>query len=146
MMNIINCKCSEKWAGFAPLVLRMVVGIVFLAAGWQKVGMGHEAVAGFFTGAGIPAASFFAFVVTWVETLGGAALILGVLTHWASKLLIIDMLGAIFFVHLSQGFFLPNGYEFALTLAAALFSIMITGPGKWAVTSMKQTTPTQPMV
>ncbi len=132
-MNILNCRCSDKWNAWAPLVLRVVVGITFALHGWQKVSAGNEAIAGFLDSLGIPAAGFFAFVVTYVELLGGIALILGVLTHWAAKLLLIDMAVALFTAHISSGFFLPAGYEFVLLLAAACFSIMITGPGKWAL-------------
>ncbi len=134
--KLLSCKCADSWAAWAPLVLRVVVGIAFMLHGWQKVQMGNAGVAGFFDSIGIPAASFFAFIVTYVEFLGGIALILGVLTHWAAKLLLIDMIVAILVVHLGNGFFVStNGVELALLLAAACFSLMITGPGKWALGS-----------
>ncbi len=134
LKGLLNCKCAKSWGSVAPLVLRVIVGLSFALHGWQKVQMGNAGVAGFFTTLGIPAATFFAFVVTWVEFLGGIALILGILTHWVSKALLIDMLVAIFTAHLGHGFFVNNGGpELALLLAAGTFSLMITGPGKWAL-------------
>lgn len=115
-------------------VLRVVVGIAFLKHGWMKAfGFGLAGTTGFFTAAHIPLPHISAFLVTWVELLGGLALILGALTRPAAALIAIDMLGAIFFVHLKGGFFLPNGYEFALTMLACNVCLMLTGPGSLAV-------------
>jgi putative oxidoreductase len=132
--KLMSCRCAKSWSACAPLVLRVVVGLIFVAHGWQKVQMGNAGVAAFFGTIGIPAATFFAFIVTYVEFLGGIALILGVLTHWAAKLLMINMLVAFFVVHISKGVYLGNiGADIELLLAAATFAIMIMGPGKWAL-------------
>ena len=138
MMNLLNCKCGEKWAGIAPLVLRVVVGVAFALHGWQKIGFGIEGVGQGFASMGIPLPVISGFIVTYLEFLGGIALILGLFTHWASKLLLIDMLVATLFVHLKNGFFVgAGGVELTLLLAAACFSLMITGPGKWALSFRK---------
>ena len=127
------CRCSEKWQQYAPLALRLVIGVTFILAGWMKIQGGVETTAGFFAGVGIPAATFFAIIVMWLEFLGGIALILGFLTHWVAKLLAIVMVVAIFTVHIKNGFFAPAGVQLPLTLLAGLISLMITGPGKWAL-------------
>lgn len=139
MKGILSCACGEKWQDLAPFVLRVVVGISFFAHGWSKLTvMGVDNVGGFFAQIGIPAPIFFATLVTWVEILGGAALILGIMTHWASKLLGIIMIVAIFTAHISNGFFVDNGgYEMALVFLGSLISIMITGPGRWALGGKK---------
>lgn len=134
MKKLLQCRCSEAWQAYGPLVLRLAVGLVFLMHGWQKIQSPAGAVAGFFGSIGIPAPAFFAAVVTYVEFLGGIALILGFLSHWAAKLLAIDMLVAIFAFHWANGFFVDKGgMEFALVLFAANIAIMILGPGKWAL-------------
>jgi putative oxidoreductase len=120
--------------GWGIAVLRVVVGIVFLAHGGQKLFLwGFAGVAGFFGQVGIPAPMLAAIVVTLVECLGGLALLVGLLTRWAAIPLAINMLVAILVVHLKAGFFLPNGYEFALTLLAANIALSLLGSGEAAL-------------
>ncbi len=120
--------------GWGIAALRIVVGIVFLAHGGQKFFVwGFGAVAGGFGQIGIPAPMLAAVIVTLVEFLGGLALLLGLFTRWAAVPLAINMLGAILTVHLRAGFFLPDGYEFALTLLAANLALSLLGSGEASV-------------
>lgn len=130
----ILCKCSEKWGPVAPLVLRLAVGVIFAAHGYQKWTGGVENVAGFFASAGIPAALYSAYLVTFLELAGGILLVLGLFTHWLAKLFALEMLVAFFFVHMGKGIFVQSGgYELVLLLFAASVSLMISGGGKWAL-------------
>ena len=118
-------------------ILRVAVGIVFLAHGWQKVfTFGIHGVQGMLAHMGFPYPAFFAPVSMGVEFLGGIALILGLLTLWAAILLAINMAVAIMKVHLPHGFFLPGGYEFAFTLFAANVALALAGPGAAALDSV----------
>lgn len=120
--------------GWGTTVLRVVVGIVFLMHGGQKLFvLGFGAVAGFLEQLGIPAPMLAAVVVTAVEFLGGVALLLGLFARWAAIPLAINMLVAILTVHLRAGFFLPDGYEFALTLLAANLALALLGSGEASV-------------
>jgi putative oxidoreductase len=120
---------------WGPTVLRFIVGVVFLAHGWQKVHMGVHGVAGFLGMMGIPVPTISAAVLITVELLGGIALILGLGTRWVAMLLAFDMVVAILAVHLKNGFFMPQGYEYALTLLAASISLGLTGGGTASVDS-----------
>ena len=116
------------------LLLRVATGLVFFMHGYQKLGMGVEVVTGFLSGLGFPAAGLFAIILIGVELIGGAALILGVLTRVAAKLTGIVALVALFTVHLSKGFFISEGgFEFILLILAACVSLMITGAGKYSL-------------
>jgi putative oxidoreductase len=115
-------------------VLRIVTGVVFVMHGVQKLFIiGIPQVVGFFGQAGIPYPRFFAIVVSLVELFGGAALVLGVATRVAAALLAIDMAVAILKVHLKNGFFLPMGFEFALSMFAANFCLLLAGGGAASV-------------
>ncbi|HEU4325954.1 MAG TPA: DoxX family protein [Roseiflexaceae bacterium] len=115
-------------------VLRIVVGIVFAAHGWQKLGGGVEGTAGFFGSLGIPLPQVAAVVVIALELLGGIALILGLGTRYVAALLAFNMLVAMLLVHLSNGFFAGDGgVEFVLTLMAACVTLALTGAGAYAL-------------
>lgn len=130
----MNGEALQHWHGWGITVLRLAVGIVFLAHGGQKLFVwGFDNVAAFMGKVGIPAPMLAAIVVTLVEFLGGLALVVGSFTRWAAVLLAIDMLGAILTVHLKGGFFLPAGVEFALTLFAANVALVLLGSGEVSV-------------
>jgi putative oxidoreductase len=115
-------------------IVRVVVGIVFIAHGAQKLfGFGLSGITGGFTQMGVPLPTLSAPVVTFVELLGGIALVLGLFTRIAAILLAIDMLGAIVLVHFKNGFFLPTGYEYAFTLLFVMIAIAVGGPGEYAI-------------
>jgi putative oxidoreductase len=134
MKKILDCRCGVKMIRIAPVLLRVVVGVTFVLHGYQKISNGVPGFSGFLDGLGVPAAGFFAYLVTYLEFLGGIALILGLLTHWFAKLLAVDMIFATFLVHIKNGFFISNGgYEFVLLLFAACFVIMATGAGPWSL-------------
>ncbi len=121
-------KSNMRSCGIA--VLRVVVGIVFLIHGSQKLfKFGFHGVAGMFGHMGVPVPAVSAVIVTLVEFLGGFALIIGLGTRVAAALLAIDMSGAILFVHAKNGFFVPGGVEFPLTLLAANLCLMLAGSG-----------------
>jgi|SRR5690242_17055280 len=119
-------------------VLRVVIGIIFLVHGWQKLfGLGFHGVAGMFAHIGIPVPPVTSVIVTLVEFLGGIALILGLFTRWAAALIACDMLGAIVFVHFKNGFSsAKGGYEFPLALLAAAIALALAGAGCWSADEM----------
>lgn len=140
-MNIFNCRCSEKLGAYAPLILRVVTGLIFAMHGYQKLTQfGLDGTTGFLASLGFPAAGVFAVLLIVAELGGGVLLILGFFTHWVAKILAIVSIVALFTVHISKGFFMATGgYEFILLLFAASLSLMITGSGRYSLDAkMKQ--------
>ncbi len=119
----------------ALTVLRVIVGFIFAAHGWQKFTeftiAGTQAA---FGKMGVPAADVVAPIVATIELVGGIALIAGVLTRVFAALLALDMLGALFLVHAPAGLFADKGgYELVLALAAAAAAVALTGAGRISI-------------
>lgn len=96
------------------VILRIVLGITFFIHGLDKFQAGIGNIAGYFDSLGIP--GFLAYIVAFIELIGGIALILGIGTKIVSVLIAIIMLGAIFTAKLSLGFL--DGYELDIALLA----------------------------
>jgi putative oxidoreductase len=115
------------------LILRLIVGLVFVTHGGHKLFVqGVPGVIGFLGQHGIRPPELWAWVLMLSERVGGLALMLGALTRMAALLTTATMVVAIGNVLWFRGFFLP-GYEFALTLLGASVALALTGPGRYAV-------------
>jgi putative oxidoreductase len=127
-----------KLSPIGLLIGRVVLGVVFIAHGWQKFNEnGMEATAQGFEGLGIPAPTLSAYFTVGAEIIGGAMLIVGALLPLAGLALTVVMLGAMFYVHMDGGFFSRDGgYEYVLLLAAVSLAIGFSGGGALAVDSM----------
>ncbi|MCV2885671.1 DoxX family protein [Aestuariibacter sp. AA17] len=125
--------------GIAPVLLRGVLGITFVAHGAQKLfgwfgGYGLEATGQWMASIGLEPGWFMAFAAGSAEFFGGLFLLLGLLTRLSGAALAVTMLVAIFSVHIGNGFFMAaNGYEFGLVLMVASLSLVLSGAGKYSV-------------
>ncbi len=124
----------EKYRDLGIALMRFAVGLVFMMHGGQKLlVMGITNFGSALASMGVPLPGFFGPVVVLVEFLGGIALILGLFTRWAAALLAINMTVAVLLVHLKNGFFLPRGFEYALTLWFLNVGLVFTGAGAYAL-------------
>ncbi|WP_201833111.1 DoxX family protein [Microvirga zambiensis] len=126
---------DTRTAPYAALILRVTLGVLFLAHAGLKVFVFTPAgAAQFFGSLGLPPA--VAYLTIAAETVGGIALILGFFTRWVSLALIPVLLGAIVFVHGPAGFFFNNpngGWEYLAFWIAALVVQALLGNGALAL-------------
>ena len=122
---------SYRFSKWGMLPLRIVVGLVFLMHGCQKLFVfGLGGTADIMGKLGLPLPVLAASVVIIVELLGGLAILLGMFTRLAGGLLAFEMVVAILVARLRGGFFAPYGYEFELTLLGACLTFALIGPGR----------------
>lgn len=115
--------------GFA--VFRVITGVIFIAHGYQKLFVyGLDGVQDGFTKMGAPFPMLTAPLVAGLEFFGGIALVVGLLTRVVALGLAVNMIAALFLVHLAAGFFMPSGYEFVLLLTAVCIAFVLGGGGR----------------
>jgi putative oxidoreductase len=122
-------------ADVALLIGRVLLGVLFFAHGWQKlVTNGIDGTAAFFGQMGVPMPTLAAWGAAVVELVGGAALVLGLLTPLAALVLLLDMIGAYVFVHAGKGLFIDQGgFELVGALGAGCLLLIGSGPGRYSV-------------
>ena len=126
---------------YGPAVLRLAVGAVFIAHGAQKLsglwgGSGLAVTSADFPHLGLTSATWLGAAGS-LELLGGLLLVAGAYTLLATLALMLEIGVAMAQTQLAGGFFINwplttgvvHGYEFHLTLIAALLCLMLGGPG-----------------
>jgi putative oxidoreductase len=114
------------------LILRLALGTVMIAHGYQKVFGGMPQFMQMLSHMGIP--PWMGYLTAAAELGGGILLVAGFLTRLAAIAIFLDMAVAISKVHLQHGLFSKNGgYEFPMVCAAAAFSLIWSGAGPIAI-------------
>ena len=127
---------THKFHDLSHFGLRLVVGVFFMVHSQLKFGSGFG---GFLQSLGIP--SEMAPLIGLLELIGGAFLIVGVLSRIASTLLAIDMLGAIVYVKKMQEFSGKNGVELELLAFVILLTAIVLGPGRISLSQVVKNIP-----
>jgi putative oxidoreductase len=122
--------------GFGLLILRLMVGALFIGHGTQKLfgwfgGSGIDGTAAFMGSVGYRDGRRAALVLGLTETVSGALLVLGFLTPLAVAAIVGVMLSAMLTVHWRNGLWnTNNGIELPLVYAVAVSVLGFTGPGR----------------
>ena len=136
-METKDLKAKANWG---PAIIRIVLGLILLPHGAQKLlglfgGYGFKGTMDFFTGTkGLP--WIIGFLVIIIEFFGSISLILGFGTKIWSALVVILLCGIIFTSHVQNGFFMNwfgnqkgEGYEYFLLAMGMAASLVFTGGG-----------------
>jgi putative oxidoreductase len=115
------------------LLARVVVGVVLIAHGWDKLSGegGVSGTASGFASMGIPLPEVSAWFAVGTEIGGGVLLILGLLTQLAALCAVLLTAGAVWFVHWSNGILVTEGgWELVGVIGAACLMLIAVGPGR----------------
>jgi len=121
------------------LVLRLVVGLLMIGHGTQKLfgwfaGHGPARTGTFFDSLGLRPGTRMALAAGAAEATGGVLIAAGLLTPVGAALLSAVMITAIWSVHRPAGLWAAEGgYEYNLVLLASLFALSAVGPGNWSL-------------
>ncbi len=135
-MNSLIKSVLTTRAGYGLTILRVIVGIAFIAHGSQKLfgafgGYGLEGTAQYMESLGLTPGYLMALLSGGAEFFGGLGLLVGLLARPAAALVTVLLLVAIFTVHIGNGFFMANnGFEYALALLGGALAVLIEGAGK----------------
>jgi len=125
-------------ASAALLVFRVVVGVIFVAHGWNHI-FGGGKIAGtarWFESLGMRPGLMHAWTASITELVAGVLLILGLLTPLAGAAVIGVMAVAWITNHRTNGFFIfrpGEGYEYVMALTASGLLLAGVGAGAWSV-------------
>jgi putative oxidoreductase len=117
---------------YGATVLRLCLGSIYVMHAYAALfELGPAGVAAFQRHHGIPFPEVGAWYLILAHGIGGICLLLGVLARWAALVNVPVMAGAVFFVHLHQGFFLgkDGGQEYALLVLGATIAQAFLGAG-----------------
>ena len=131
MMRILTAclALARRLDWLPPLLLRLFVGYFFFETGWGKA-HNLDTFAERFAGWGIPYPYFNAVLSAYTELVGGALLVVGLLTRVVAIPLIINMFVAIVSVKLASVSGLNDFVELDEPLyLLSFFWLMVAGPG-----------------
>ncbi|MGM0776058.1 MAG: DoxX family protein [Bacillota bacterium] len=121
------------------LIIRLVIGILFIGHGAQKLfgwfgGHGLKGTGGWFESIGMKPGVMMALFAGLAELIGGILFALGFLTPLTALMIAGTMIMAIVKVHGPNGLWATsNGYEYNLTLLSVAIGIALIGPGRYAL-------------
>ena len=117
-------------------LLRITVGVIMMAHGWQKLTALHETQAAF-AGMGIPYPEVSAYLAVCGELLGGLGILLGLLTPFAALGIICVMLVAVFHVHWDNDLMAQNnGFEYPLMILTVAIYFAVRGAGPYSLDAL----------
>ncbi|OIK09206.1 oxidoreductase [Bacillus sp. MUM 116] len=124
------------------LIIRLVIGILFIGHGAQKLfgwfgGYGVKGTGGWFESIGIKPGVTMALLAGLAELIGGILFALGLLTPLAGIIIAGTMVMAIVKVHGPNGLWsTSNGYEYNLTILAIAIGIALIGAGHYSLDAL----------
>ncbi|SDX94464.1 DoxX family protein [Paenibacillus sp. CF384] len=124
------------------LIIRVVIGLLFIGHGAQKLfgwfgGYGPKGTGGWMESIGMKPGVLMAVAAGLMELVGGALFAAGLFTPLAAALIALTMLGAIVKVHGKNGIWVTaNGYEYPLVALAVVIGVAFAGAGSYSLDAL----------
>lgn len=134
MKNIIKVIYRNQNTNAASIIMRLLLGILFIVAGWMKLQDMGATVQGF---AGMGFAPYHAYLVAWVELLGGVLLVLGLFLKPVCVALGVVM-AVIVWGTPGQSYNTFFGHDYQFVLLVTLVALYFNGAGKYSVLSLRK--------
>jgi putative oxidoreductase len=144
---------TTKLERYAPLPVRVLLGIGCVHHGWHNVVMADERLAftWMLSQIGITHPTMALWIISLVSFLGGIALLTGAWVRIVSVPLIINVAAILFLIHMPSGFdfvkltavtpegpqFGMPGYEVSLLYMAGLLSLHLSGAGAYSLDAVR---------
>jgi putative oxidoreductase len=115
------------------LILRLALGIIFLAHGWPKL-RDLKQTAKNFDGMGFKPGALFGTTAAFLECIGGIGLIIGLFTSFFAGLFVLEF-AVILVWKWAKGMSLqgPNGWELDMLILAAVIALFALGGGAYSL-------------
>jgi putative oxidoreductase len=119
---------NQNLINFSNTLLRLLLGIIFILRGKFKVDWGYVNLIDWLKAEGIPMATFWGYLLPWMEIVGGILVVVGVGTRYLSILFTLILLVALLQVKLTAGFIsnTATGFEFDLLMLLVSIHVAIT--------------------
>ena len=128
---------TNRTLDYGLLLIRLALGLIMVAHGGQKLfTYGYAGVVGGMGQMGLPAPQIAAALIIAAELGGGLLMLAGLFTRFAGAAFAFAMAVAAIQVHLPNGFFMPNGYEFTMMLALTSLGVAVTGAGRFSLDAL----------
>lgn len=121
------------YSGWAPLILRVALGVILIYHGWPKLfgpEPGLKGFAGWLGTMKFPVPIFWALAVAIVEVFGSVGLILGFATRWIALLVAVEFLVILLAVKRGSAW---KDKEFDLIIFASALALMLLGSGAYNI-------------
>ncbi len=119
----------------ASLALRLGLGILFALHGGPKI-KNPKQTAAWVTGTGWAGGAGFAYAFTFLEFLGGIALILGFLTRVVALLFALQMIATTIFSRAKLKKKLMGGWETDVLYLVGALALVFLGAGAWSLDAL----------
>lgn len=122
----------ERYTPYALAVLRIVAALIFMEHGTQKL-FGFPAP----PEGGLPPVGSLFWIGAWIELVGGALLLVGLITRPVALIVSGEMAAAYWMVHApASAFPVLNGGDAAILYAFVFLLFVFTGPGAFSLDGM----------